>query len=970
MEGGAGNDSLVLSGTRAEYQINWDAQNSRLSVLDEVAGRDGNDSARDIEAIEFSDGTFSIVDILNVAAPPPTIETFENVPLSGWAGAALANGVSSLGTYLTSATTYANGAMNVTPPTNIRSGQQDVYKTFDLSGTQQSVTVSFTFNRLDSWDNENFRIWVNDMVYLDQTYTSNASPNYTEIIQDKSIANISGAGTYNDAVYTYNFTISTSAGSLKLGFGSTLNENHLNESWGIDNLVIRENLPGTNAAFTKGTTGDDTLNGTYAPDTLAGGVGNDTLNAGSGNDILTGGDGNDSLTGGAGNDILIGGAGTDTAIFAGNLADHVFSYDSATRTYTVSSAANGTDTITNIERFQFSDGVFSGASILNGIAFTASGTIAENSAAGSVAATLSAAGDIAPTYTIIGGPDAALFTVSGNTLVLASGATLDYEAGATRSVQVQATDSVGSTRIQTVLVTVTNQNEPPVITTANALSVSENSTGIATLAATDPDAGATRAWSIEGGADAARFTINAATGALSFVNAPDFEAANSAAASNIYAVTVGVSDGTHLTTKAISITVADVNEFAISSLADTQAAANTVYEGAANGALVGITAFASDADGSNNTITYTLDNNAGGRFAIHASTGVVTVADGSLLDFEDAASHSIIIRASSADGSSITQSYTIGLSDVNEFAITTINDGNADANTVYEGAANGSLVGITAVASDADGSNNTITYTLDNNAGGRFAIHASTGVVSVADGSLLDFEDAASHSITIRASSVDGSSITRNYAIEVNDIAENRVLTAGNDTFTDTGVTELSVNGGAGDDTITGSAGNDTLIGGEGNDTLTAGMGNDTLTGNDGNDILYGGGQGGFLSGGAGDDMIFTFGDGRDVISGGEGGDAVAFTGGGSMVLTGLTGMETLDFANGLANAATIDSRTLSSLAPEYGVLTINRDAGDTITLIGATNSGMQVTENNILYDVYAMQDDHNNIIDLHVQAA
>ena len=37
---------------------------------------------------------------------------------------------------------------------------------------------------------------------------------------------------------------------------------------------------------------------------------------------------------------------------------------------------------------------------------------------------------------------------------------------------------------------------------------------------------------------------------------------------------------------------------------------------------------ASDADATTNTITYTLDDDAGGRFAIDANTGVVTVAGG------------------------------------------------------------------------------------------------------------------------------------------------------------------------------------------------------------------------------------------------------------------------------------------------------------------------------------------------------
>ena len=48
-----------------------------------------------------------------------------------------------------------------------------------------------------------------------------------------------------------------------------------------------------------------------------------------------------------------------------------------------------------------------------------------------------------------------------------------------------------------------------------------------------PDAGATQTYSIVGGADAAKFTINASTGALSFVTAPNFEAPTDAGGNNV-----------------------------------------------------------------------------------------------------------------------------------------------------------------------------------------------------------------------------------------------------------------------------------------------------------------------------------------------------------------------------------------------------------------------------------------------------
>src|SRR5205814_2064904 len=142
----------------------------------------------------------------------------------------------------------------------------------------------------------------------------------------------------------------------------------------------------------------------------------------------------------------------------------------------------------------------------------------------------------------------------------------------------------------------------------------------------------------------------------------------------------------------------------------------------------------SDADATTSGITYILTDDAGGRFAVDASTGVITVADGSLLDREAAASYDVTVRATSADGSTSDATFTINLTDVDEFDVGAVTDTNAGANSVAENAANGTVVGLTAAATDADATTNAITYTLTDDAGGRFAIDATSGVVTVADG--------------------------------------------------------------------------------------------------------------------------------------------------------------------------------------------------------------------------------------------
>ena len=75
------------------------------------------------------------------------------------------------------------------------------------------------------------------------------------------------------------------------------------------------------------------------------------------------------------------------------------------------------------------------------------------------------------------------------------------------------------------------------------------------------------------------------------------------------------------------------------------------------------------------------------------------------------------------------------------------------ATAVSESAANGTAVGVTALATDAD-STDTVTYSLTDDAGGRFTIDANTGVVTVADGSVCwTTRRRPAHNVTVQATS-------------------------------------------------------------------------------------------------------------------------------------------------------------------------------------------------------------------------
>ena len=102
------------------------------------------------------------------------------------------------------------------------------------------------------------------------------------------------------------------------------------------------------------------LTGTHLDDALNGSASADGLNGGGGNDILTGGQGNDSLDGGT---------GTDTASFSGAWTSYnITTTGSAAGLTTVAdtqAGRDGTDSVTNVETYQFSNGSFSVAQIAN-----------------------------------------------------------------------------------------------------------------------------------------------------------------------------------------------------------------------------------------------------------------------------------------------------------------------------------------------------------------------------------------------------------------------------------------------------------------------------------------------------------------------------------------------------------------------------------------------------------------------------
>ena len=153
-----------------------------------------------------------------------------------------------------------------------------------------------------------------------------------------------------------------------------------------------------------------------------------------------------------------------------------------------------------------------------------------------------------------------------------------------------------------------------------SISLGENGTAVTTVSASDPDAGAAVDYVLVGGADQSKFTIDA-SGVLSFLAAPDFDAPGDADGDNVYEVAVEVSDGLGgIDIQTLAVTVTNANEApVIVSDGGGATAAITVGENAAAVTTVS----ASDPD-AGAVLTYALVGGADqSKFSIDGS-GVLT----------------------------------------------------------------------------------------------------------------------------------------------------------------------------------------------------------------------------------------------------------------------------------------------------------------------------------------------------------
>ncbi len=168
------------------------------------------------------------------------------------------------------------------------------------------------------------------------------------------------------------------------------------------------------------------------------------------------------------------------------------------------------------------------------------------------------------------------------------------------------------------------------------------------------------------GTDAAKFVIDAATGAVSIKASPDFETKNSYSFNVIATDVAGNSS-----TKAVTLAINNVDEVAPSFTSGMTA---TVNENVTANTQVVYTAVATDTDFNSpstaTSATFSLKNvGDAASFSINSSTGEVTFKDSA--NFEAKSSYSFTVIATDAAGNTKEKAVTMSVANVNEAPVAT-----------------------------------------------------------------------------------------------------------------------------------------------------------------------------------------------------------------------------------------------------------------------------------------------------------
>ncbi len=296
-------------------------------------------------------------------------------------------------------------------------------------------------------------------------------------------------------------------------------------------------------------------------------------------------------------------------------------------------------------------------------------------------------------------------------------------------------------------------NHPPLVS-EQVFSIDENNgvnNSVGTVVASDPE-NEELAFSIASGNESGAFSVEESSGILKIVNSSplDFET------NPVFTLNVDVTDGVLTSTETVTINLNDINE-----PPTITSEAFTIDENQEANATVA-TILATDPEDDNLTFSI-ADGNESGAFSIDEGTGLLTVANSTLFDFETNSAFTLSIEVNDGTFTS-SKTISIDLNDINEPS--TIN---SQVFTIDENSEENTSVG-TIVATDPE--DNALTFSITNgNESGAFSIDESTGLLKIANSIPVDFEINSVFTLSIEVN--DGSlTSAETITVNLNDVNE------------------------------------------------------------------------------------------------------------------------------------------------------------------------------------------------------
>ena len=383
----------------------------------------------------------------------------------------------------------------------------------------------------------------------------------------------------------------------------------------------------------------------------------------------------------------------------------------------------------------------------------------------------------------------------------------------------------------------------------------------------------------------------------------------------------------------------------------------SVDENTVNTTSVG-TIVAADPNVPPGSLSFSLTGGSGDTAFAVSSTGEITVDDFSQLDYETNTAFDLEILVTDDAGATDTATITINLNPLNDNDPVIVNQ----TREVDENAANGTLVGAVILASDADLPGDTLTFTEAGGTGSAAFDITSTGQIVVANQSLLNFETNPSYTLDVIVDDNAGSTATATVTINLNDLVESMVVTAGDWSSNDitiirdgsrlrileTGtsneivpshefdkVSSIIITGNGSDNTVRLDTSVDTILPPSGISFNGVGGSNTLVSADQTTDWLINGLNSGSLLSGA---VSFS---NVENLTGNAGADTFTFQDGGQLTgtLSGGDGTDHIDFS-AVTSAVTVDLQTSSASGVNLFNTIENLSGDDTQDAISGLSAG------------------------------